>query len=192
MVKKKKDSLSHISFTVLSLMSEEESHGYKINKKIQDRGMRHWTNIGQSSIYSVINGLEAENYVESYTEEVDNRTRKVYKITDKGITILKKKVKTVLSNFIGRNDENFYIAYSMLPFISEEEVIKAFNNSLNNIKTQKKELEKMLEENSHMPLNVRGLFVHPIKILQTDIEFLEWTLEEIKKGGGNIKSKIHS
>jgi len=50
----------------------------------------------------------------------------------------------------------------------------------------------MLKENSKMPLNVRGLFIHPNKILQTNIEFLEMVLDEIKRGGGKIDKEAYN
>jgi len=62
----------------------------------------------------------------------------------------------------------------------------------NTIKKHKLELEKMLKENSKMPLNVRGLFIHPNKILQTNIEFLEMALDEIKRGGGKIDKEAYN
>ena len=72
------------------------------------------------------------------------------------------------------------------PYLSEIEQIEVFSNSVITITKHKLELEEMLEENSKTPLNVRGLFEHPIRILGTDLEFLEWVLEEINKGGGQI------
>ena len=178
--------LNHRQFVVLGLIAEFPSHAYSINQRIDERGMRDWTSIGKSSIYSDLNNLEKSKLVDSYREEVDNRIRKVYKITDYGFEILKKKTYKVLREFIGKNDENFYVAFSMLPILTKEQQTEAITNSLNNITTHKKALENMLNENSNMPLNVRGLFVHPIKILGIDIEFLEWVLEEINKGGGKV------
>ena len=93
---------------------------------------------------------------------------------------------------MGKDDQDFYMAFSMLPVLSQEEQIEAITNSLNAIQKNKKELEQMLNENSKMPLNVKGLFLHPIKILETDIEFLEWVLEEIKEGKGEVGPKAYS
>ena len=42
-------------------------------------------------------------------------------------------------------------------------------------------LEERLTEYPKMPINVTGLFIHPIKILQADIDFLELVLEKINK-----------
>jgi len=177
--------LDHRKFIILGLVAEDPSgtHAYNINKKIEERNMRAWTNIGKSSIYRIINDLEQEGLVNSYEEEHDNRIRRIYKINDYGIKILKNKIFTVLSEFNGHNDENFYVAFSMLPFIKADKQEKAISNSIININTNLEGLEEMLENNSQFPLNVRGLFIHPIMVLRTDIEFLKQVLEEIKKGG---------
>lgn len=183
--------LNHREFVILGLVAEFSSHAYSINQRIDERGMREWTSIGKSSIYSDLNNLEENKLVESHREEVDNRIRKVYTITDFGSKILKTKTYNVLREFIGKNDEDFYVAFSMLPMLTQEEQIETITNSLNMIRKNKKELEQMLNENSKMPLNVRGLFVHPIKILDMDIEFLEWVLEEIKEEKGQVDPKTY-
>ena len=185
-------TLKHRAFVILGLVNEKMHeggcHSYDINKRIEERGMRDWTNIGAdfsfSTIYRTLDRLENDGLVESYEQEMDGRKRKIYSITNYGYKVLKKRIFNVLNNYIGKNDEDFYVAFSMLPILTEEQQIDAFTTSLNTIITHKKELEDMLEENSNMPLNVRGLFLHPIKILGTDIEFLQYVLDEIKNGGG--------
>ena len=174
--------LSHVAFVVLGLVAEHPCHGKDINERIEKRGMREWTAIGKSSIYGVLKNLKEKELVDSWVEEEDTRIVKIYQITPKGETVLKSQIYRILNDFVGRNDQDFYMAFSMLPVLSQEEQIKAITNSLKAIQKNKKELELMLNENSKMPLNVRGLFLHPIKILKTDIEFLQWALEEIKEG----------
>ena len=184
--------LSHIAFTVLGLVSEYPCHGKDINKRIKERGMRAWTAIGESSVYGVLKNLKEKELVDSWSEEENNRLVKIYKITSKGTKLLKKKIYNVLNEFIGRNDPDFYMAFSMLPYLSEIEQIEVFSNSVITIKKHKLALEEMLDENAKTPLNVRGLFIHPIKILQTDIEFLEMVLDEIKSGVGKIDPEAYN
>jgi len=192
MVLEKKYELNHREFVVLGLIAEFPSHAYSINQRIDKRGMREWTNIGKSSVYSDLNNLEKYGLVDSYREEVDNRIRKVYQITSVGSKILKNRVIKVLRDFVGKNDPDFYMAFSLIPLLSKEEQFEAISYSLEKIDENKKALEQMLEENSQMPLNVRGLFVHPIKVLETDIEFLNWVLEELKKGKGDVSSESYN
>lgn len=177
--------ISHKQFVVLGLIAETPSHAYDINQRIEDRGMRAWTAIGKSSIYRILTELENTKLVEFYEEEVDYRRRKVYTITEYGAEILKEKVYNVIKQFIGRNDEDFYVAFSMLPLLNTEQMIDAFSYSINTMKKHKIELENMLNADPNYPINVSGLFIHPIKILETDIKFMEWVIEQIK-GGENF------
>lgn len=197
-------TLKHRPFVILGLISEKMHeggcHAYDINKRIEDRGMRNWTNIGLdfsfSTIYRTLDRLEKDEIVESFEEEIDNRSRKTYKITNLGYVILKKKVYNVLNNYFGRNDKDFYVAFSMFPILSLKEQSEAFANSIESIKKHKKELKAMLEESlaefPKMPITVTGLFIHPIKILQANIEFLEMVLEDIKIGGGNFEPEAYN
>jgi DNA-binding PadR family transcriptional regulator len=178
------ENLSHKQFVVLGLIAEMPSHAYSINQRINERGMRNWTAIGKSSIYRINLELEKEQLVEYYEEEVDHRKRKVYTITNCGARILKEKVYNVIKSFIGKNDEDFYVAFSMLPILNTNEIFKAFSYSINAMKKHKIELENMLKISPNYPINVSGLFIHPIKILETDIKFMEWAIEKIKSGDG--------
>jgi PadR family transcriptional regulator PadR len=181
--------LNHRAFVILSLVSETPSHAYSINQRIDERGMRDWTEIGTSSIYNIINKLEEDKLVESYTKEVDNRIRKIYRITDFGFVILKNKVYKVISEFKGRRDPDYDIALSMYPLLSKEELIKAFRNSLEIIKNDIEILnkkEKISRQQSMTqwgmyPLNIKVLFVRPIKMMETHIEFINWMLEKIEE-----------
>jgi DNA-binding PadR family transcriptional regulator len=192
-------TLKHRAFVILGLINERMHeggcHAYDINKRIEERGMRDWTNIGVdfsfSTIYRTLDRLENEELVESFEEEIDNRTRKNYKITEFGYKILKKKVYDVLYNYLGKRDEDFYVAFSMFPILSPEEQIETFSHALEIINTHRKELQSMLNdilsEFSEMPINVTGLFIHPIKILEADEEFFNIVLGEVKKVGDQIK-----
>ncbi|MFX0038936.1 MAG: PadR family transcriptional regulator, partial [Candidatus Heimdallarchaeota archaeon] len=100
-------NLKHRAFVILGLINEKMHeggcHAYDINKRIEERGMRDWTNIGVdfsfSTIYRTLDRLENDELVESFEEEIDNRTRKNYKITEFGYKILKKKVYDVIYNY---------------------------------------------------------------------------------------------
>lgn len=190
--------LKHQAFVLLGLVNEKMYEGgchvYDINKRIEERGMRDWTNIGVgfslSTIYRTLDRLENDDLVQSYEEKIDGRTRKIYQITNYGYDILKKKVYNVLYNYMGKNDEDFYVAFSMFPILIPEEQIEVFSNSLKIVKKNRKELEKMLDDMirsyAGMPINVTGLFIHPIEVLKTDEKFFKMVLEDIKKIGGQI------
>ncbi|MFX0071384.1 MAG: PadR family transcriptional regulator [Candidatus Hermodarchaeota archaeon] len=196
MIEKKNYKLRHRTFVILGLLAEEPSHPYKLEKKIEERGMKNWTNIGKhfslSTIYRILDRFENDEIVEYFEEMFDNRTRKVYKITAKGSRILKEKVYNTIYHYYGKYDEDFYVAYSLMFYIlSKEELIEAVSNSINFMKNHIKELQDMLDQYSKMPLSVTGLFIHPIKILETDVEFLEMILKRFEGEEGLYEPKTH-
>ena len=194
-------TLKHRAFVILGLVSEKMHeggcHSYDINKRIEERGMRNWTNIGInfsfSTIYRTLDRLEIDGLVESYEEEMDGRKRKIYSITDYGYEILKKRVYDVLNGYRGKNDEDFYVAFSMYPLLTKDELIEVFSNSLTNIRTHRIELKEMLDNNlekfPNMTFNVEGLFIHPIKILEIDEDFFETLLKKIENTGEYNKNE---
>lgn len=188
-------TLKHRAFVILGLINEKMyeggCHAYDINKRIEERGMRDWTNIGAdfslSTIYRTLDRLESDELVESFEEEIDGRTRKTYKISNYGYEILRNNVYEVLYNYRGKKDEDFYVAFSMFPILISEEQIEVFTHSLESIRNHRRELKIMLDDMltnfPRMPINVTGLFIHPIKILEADEKFFEMVLAEVKNGG---------
>ena len=120
--------LSHVAFAVLGLVAEYPCHGKDINERIEGRGMRDWTAIGKSSIYGVLKNLKKKDLVSSWVEEEDNRIVKMYQITPKGEKVLKSQIYSILNEFVGKNDQDYYMAFYMLPVLSQEEQIEAINN----------------------------------------------------------------
>ena len=72
--------------------------------------------------------------------------------------------------------------------MEEKTIHKQLIKRIKKMKNHKKDLESMLNEYSELPLNVKGLFLHPIKILDTDIKFYEYIIKEIKNGGQWMKN----
>ena len=72
---------------ILGIVAEQPRHGLDIEKLIEDRGMRKWTDIGFSSIYYVLDKLETKGLV--IGSEANGKTKKQYSVTPQGIASLK-------------------------------------------------------------------------------------------------------
>ena len=69
---------------VLAILSEGESYGYAIIKRVEElsRGELQWTD---GMLYPVLHRLERAGYVEaSWGESEAGRRRKYYRLTDRG------------------------------------------------------------------------------------------------------------
>lgn len=69
---------------VLSVVSKEDTYGYKITQEIRDA-----MEMSESTLYPVLRRLMKNEFLTSYDQEYMGRNRRYYKITDKGTDQLK-------------------------------------------------------------------------------------------------------
>ena len=78
-------TITNTELAILGLLAEMPKHGYQIEQDIQSRGMRGWADIGFSSIYHILNKLEAAGCLESAQQDTPDRpARKVYSLSPWG------------------------------------------------------------------------------------------------------------
>ncbi|MBC8375118.1 MAG: PadR family transcriptional regulator, partial [FCB group bacterium] len=79
------ETISNAEAALLGLLAEKPKHPYQIEKDVEYREMRTWTDLSMSSIYKLLKKLEDQKLVTSemvLTE--DNRARKIYSISEAG------------------------------------------------------------------------------------------------------------
>ncbi|BCH23677.1 GyrI-like domain-containing protein [Mesorhizobium sp. L-8-3] len=79
------DTLTNAEFAILSLLAEAPRHGYEIERTIEERGMRDWTEIGFSSIYFLLKKLEKRGLAErTGGKTASPREPKTFRLTQAG------------------------------------------------------------------------------------------------------------
>ena len=68
---------------VLSVVSKEDTYGYKITQEIREA-----MEMSESTLYPVLRRLQKDNYLETYDMEFQGRNRRYYKITSNGMILL--------------------------------------------------------------------------------------------------------
>ncbi len=90
-------SVTAAEAALLGLLSEGPKHPYQIEKDVQFRDMRYWTELSMSTIYKALTKLEVMNLVESTTQiSEENRARKVYQLTPEGREAFSDKLRELL------------------------------------------------------------------------------------------------
>ncbi len=113
---------------LLGLLSEGAKHPYQIEKDVQFRDMRFWTDMSMSAIYKALTKLEVMNLVESTTEISEgNRARKVYQLTMDGVEAFKDKLKELTQEPEHLRWEAD-VAFYNLGILEGEEQIAQLNN----------------------------------------------------------------
>ena len=72
-----------IEALILSIVERQDSYGYEISQTVKTVA-----NIKESTLYPILKKLEGNGYLETYSKDYKNRTRKYYSLTAAGRTQL--------------------------------------------------------------------------------------------------------
>jgi PadR family transcriptional regulator PadR len=90
-----------LEFCVLAVLEKGDSYGYQIIKDASQ-----CIEISESTLYPILKRLEANKYVETYSQEHYSRLRKYYHITESG----KEHIKQFLDDWEQVMDIYYFIA----------------------------------------------------------------------------------
>ena len=82
-----KQSLEHSSLPLLSLLRDQDRYGCEMISELE-RQSDHTFQMKEGTLYPVLKKLEAGGCVTSYPVEANGRTRKYYRITQRGLVQL--------------------------------------------------------------------------------------------------------
>ena len=168
---------------ILGLLCEGSRYGYELEKIIEERNMRVWTEIGFSSIYYVLKRLEARGFIKSGLEEVEGKpSRRVYTMTEKGLTALKEKIRSVLSqNKKLISPFDLGLAYHRL--LEHEEVLECLRQYLESLDKREALVERSLQEKVKEGADyvAVALFTRPLAQMRAEREWVEQFMKDIKR-----------
>lgn len=167
--------LTITEMAVLGLIAESPRHGYQVEQLIAERGMREWTEIGFSSIYYLLNKMEAAGLLESDRIEGSERpARKVYRATQYGLTLLAEAVRSRLRAPRLRSGD-FDLALANLWILPPEDVLAALETYAVDLKTRYASVFDKQERDGGgtLPYHVRALFDHSLELIRREQEWVE-------------------
>ncbi|WP_455391860.1 PadR family transcriptional regulator [[Eubacterium] cellulosolvens] len=175
--------ISNIETAVLGLVFEGPRYGYELEKVIEEREMRNWTEIGFSSIYYVLKRLEKNGLITSKLERVEGKpSRKVYSVTDRGHEVMLETVKDLLSKSVKLKFQfDLGLAYSR--FLPPEDIIDCLKLYLKSLENRLEFLETKLNsvKKEHPKIHIIGLFTRPIAHLRAEKVWVKKFINEVEK-----------
>jgi len=170
---------------VLGLLCESPLYGYTIEKIIEARGMRHWTDIGFSSIYYVLKRLESKKLITSSCEQQEDKpSRKVYTITDAGNGMMKSTVRSLLASHT-RISSPFDLGIAYLPLISGQEAVACMRKRLAALDKMIEHVQQIREQkvDEKRPFYVLALFDRTLAHLDTEKKWVLKFIGEVEQHG---------
>lgn len=166
---------------VLSLVAEQPRHGYEIEKVIEDRGMREWTEIGFSSIYYLLKKLEKKGLVEGNVEPAAGRgpATRVYYLTEDGGLAWREAIVDVLSTPRGSNNP-FLIGLANLPGLSEAEALATLRHYQDELSKRRIQVRNKAEEQRPLPHHVETMFDYSLAMIEAEYEWVTGLIKQME------------
>lgn len=162
---------------ILGILEEQPHHGYQIEKLIEERGMRKWTDVGFSSIYYVLEKLEKKGLAESLPAK--GKDKKEYSITKLGSAVL---VEKTYHRLVERQPANshFMTALANSQNLSSEDLLRAFRKRKYILEKDLQILKKQQAEGQYAPRSAQQLFSLGLAMLQAELKWLESEIKALQ------------
>lgn len=176
--------ISNREASLLGLLCERPMYAYEIEKIIEERNMRYWTEISFSTLYYELKKLEKKKLVNSKIQLSENNvTQKIYTINPDGKDTMKKKVKELLSKMekiIWQID----LGMANICILNKVETINAFSKYILSIDEYILMYQQLLDffRKNNYPDSDYTLAERPLLHLQVERKWAKEYLEGVKNG----------
>lgn len=176
-------TITNTELAILGLLAEMPKHGYQIEQDIQSRGMRGWADIGFSSIYHILNKLEAAGCLESTQQDTTDRpARKVYSLSPLGW-------QTYFAAVLARLKEprpfttDFPLALANLGTLPIPEIIialRSHHSALLDQITQLQQKQQADHQAAQLPWFVDTLFEYSQSQMRASADFIDSLIQKLE------------
>lgn len=164
-------ALTTAELTILGLLAERPAHGYDLERVIEQRGVRRWTDIGFSSIYYLLAKLEKRGHIQGATPVAGRRSRRVFTLTAAGRRAAGDETAARLAEPepVGGS---FLTALANRSLLGEEAVLHALRNRLVRLDAQLAAVQRTRRESEGLPAPAREVFSYSVGLMEAERAWL--------------------
>ena len=178
--------MTDAELAVLSLFALKPKPAYEIERVIEERGVREWTEVGFSSIYYLLKKLEREGLIEGRLEEASQGpARKVYHVTEVGRTAWREALLHTLSVPEVRSS-GLMVGLSNLSSLERDEVLAALRRYHRALGERQAHVEETWERQQPVPFHVEALFDYGLTMLKCERSWVNGFIDQLldRRQGG--------
>lgn len=176
---------SVLALAVLSMLTEEPMHAYRMQQLIKERRKDDVVNVSQrNSVYQTIQRLVRDGLAEIVaTERADNRPeRTTYRITDRGQTTLRDWLSVMLST-PAREYAEFPAALSFLPNLAPADALVALSTRVVHLEQRLSELRaEIAQVTAFLPALFTVESDYQSKVLEAELAYVRSLVAEVHAG----------
>lgn len=178
--------MTNAELALLSLLAERPCHGYEIERLIEARGMRDWTEIGFSSIYYLLKKLEGKGWLVSHLDPISDHgpARKVYTLTAEGRSAWYAAMVAVLSQPQQANS-GLLLGLASLPALPPDVAAQALAQQRDILHDKLEQVQQRWQAGGPtMPDHVQAMFDYSVTLLSAEIAWLDTFINRLLKQEG--------
>ncbi len=176
--------MTDAELTILSLIAEGPRYGHEVQRAIDERGLREWVTVGFSSVYYILNRLEAQNLLQGELQS-SGRTpsRKVYSITESGRGVLQTAISELLRQprSLGAG---FELGLANLFVLKPVQVYRVMSQHRSELAQRLDAVEASWarqQAEGGSPVHIVALFTHSIALMRAELTWMDDFLTEWKQ-----------
>ncbi|SNS69187.1 transcriptional regulator, PadR family [Anaerovirgula multivorans] len=176
-----------IKLMLLGLLQQRNLTGYEIIQYLNLSHAESWAGIKIGSIYYALNKMEENELIKVESiENIGNRSRTIYSITEKGEHFFERKLEDTLSEVDLNFPNSLYTAVTFLGELPYEKAKKAIDVHINNLEKELKswkaaEKAKEKVQSKTLPNYMKALLKNGCTHIEVNIEFLKEIKELLSK-----------
>lgn len=167
----------------MMLLSELPMHAYQIEKIVEERAMRFWTEISMSSIYKLLNKLSDEKLILKRQRKGENGTTKnVFALSAAGRKELEKKVRELITE-PEHTRWQVDLATSHLSVLTRSEAIACLERYREKLVEGKEGYDRLEEYlvGENCPVYNLALAKRPRYLLEGELRWIDDYIQELQK-----------
>ncbi|MDA8393528.1 MAG: GyrI-like domain-containing protein [Actinomycetota bacterium] len=171
--------LTDAELALVGLLAEQPRHGYRLEAVIAERGMREWTSLGFSSIYYVLNKLQARGLVSS-ERPARTKGRKVYSLTPAGIAACSAATRDALER-VDPVRSSVLVGMANSPTLPPAHVAEALTLRRQTVLARIETIRATRLRQEPLQASVSAIFEHTIALLQAEAAWIEGVLTHFEE-----------
>ncbi|MGW6375802.1 PadR family transcriptional regulator [Rhodococcus sp. NPDC055112] len=174
--------LTESEVTVLGLIAERPRHGFDLEKVIDERGMRQWTQIGFSSIYYLLGKLDKRGLIEEVAAVAGGpgRPRRVYAITAAGRAAAAERTAQLLAE-PSATTAPVLVGMANWPLIPPAESVAALLRRSDALLRKRAEVLAARDAQQPLPDFVEAVFDYSVVMLDAELSWVDRTLTSLER-----------
>lgn len=170
---------------LLGLLAEQPRHGYDLERVIEERGIREWTDLAFSSIYYLTAKLGRAGLIEVVPDQADpgGPRRKTYAPSAKGLAVAEEATRRALTD-ISPAHPPVLVGMANLPLLAHGEAMEALRARAEGLAHQLVRLQTHPRAQAPVPPFVAAIFAHAVSALEAELGWAHRTIETLEDRHG--------